>query len=941
MTDLGPMRELVIHPWSPLLRWFSGLSPAGVVNNMIDGISEIEKRIWGKSRLLNAPYPLVWHLVDTAAVTGVLWDRVLTVNQRTVITAGLGVTADHAKALAMFWAGLHDVGKATPGFQMGDDKAFKALSVDPHYAAHQDARSLRHDFAAQLALPELLKHLGYEDGAVGRRDGWSRYRVAQMLGGHHGRFRAAKSSERVLLGGGGWSEQRAALVARLHDVLGMPPPPEKVDGLAAVLLTGVIILADWLASQEHFLRQRQAVLPDVVTAETIRTVLAGLPRAVDELLVEAGLGLPILRQADFQDVFPYAPNPLQRSIIEELLPKVDGPGLLVVTAATGDGKTEAALVAARALAEVSGASGFFFALPTMATSDQMYQRVRRFAARIAGGPAAVTLLHSMSWLNADYAARATAGVAGSATVVSDDAAGTRLVAPHWLRGRKRGLLAPFAVGTIDQALLAALPTKHNALRLLGLSGKVFIVDEAHAYDEYMQKLLQCLLTWLGAAGCPVVLLSATLPSTFAARLMDAYRRGTGGPAVSQAVEYPGWAFVPAASDQEPVTISAQARAEVIVGRTIELRLDVRPVRHLDGPEVDPLDRRGVLRSVLAPLVDGGGSAAVVCNTVDEAQRTYEMVRRWAPDSVDVVLLHSRFPAWRREEITELVTGRLGKDGDRNRPLIVVATQVIEQSLDLDVDILVSDLAPMAQLLQRAGRCHRHQRGRPLWAHEPRMVVLEPHDEHGYRPPRSWGYIYAPYLLRATHLRLSGLDAITVPDDVQAHMEAIYVPGPIADPQLADEHVAYVAGGMAERQIAKLRQIPDAGNLLRLEQLSENETDELWAETRLGADSVRLICCYVEADGSQWLDPGRHRRLPDHGRLTTEEVRAVLRESVPVREGMLRGYEPPLSLPESWSANAWLSDLHVLWFPLGDAGPAPAEWDERRAWLDHNLGLVIR
>jgi CRISPR-associated endonuclease/helicase Cas3 len=136
-----------------------------------------------------------------------------------------------------------------------------------------------------------------------------------------------------------------------------------------------------------------------------------------------------------------------------------------------------------------------------------YRRVRRFAAAIAEGPAAVTLLHSMSWLNAEYEARSTAGIGGSATVASDDA-DTYVVAPDWLRGRKRGVLAHLSVGTIDQALLAALTTKHNALRMLGLSGKVFIVDEAHAYDEYMQTLLRRLLNWLGALGCPVVLLSA-------------------------------------------------------------------------------------------------------------------------------------------------------------------------------------------------------------------------------------------------------------------------------------------------------------------------------------------------------------------------------------------------------------------------------------------------
>ncbi|MFY1633601.1 CRISPR-associated endonuclease Cas3'' [Solwaraspora sp. WMMB335] len=543
----------------------------------------VDAGIWGKSRGLVRPYPLIWHLIDTAAVAGVLWDRYLAANQRRIIVEGLAVDEGHARSLIMFWAGLHDVGKAIPGFQKKHEGAFAALRRDGTYEDYRGDCSLNHDVAGQLALPELLGALGYPQ--LGRRaSGRLAYRVGQVVGGHHGRFHQTSSPHggRLQLGGGRWGRQREALVRLVHGAVGSPAPPAAVDAAACVLITGLVILADWLASQEHFLRRQLSQVPELVTVESAGAHLSALTGPAVGLVDEAGLAVPSYRAAGFADLFPHRPNALQRSVIDELLPVVDGPGLLVVTAATGDGKTEVGLEAARRLAEVCGASGFFFALPTMATSDQMYRRVREFAVRLADGPAPVTLLHSMSWLNADYEARAAVEVDELGAVVSDDPAG-HVVAPEWLRGRKRGLLAPMAVGTVDQALLAALTTKHNALRLLGLSGKVFIVDEAHSYDEYMSALLRRLLSWLGRYGCPVVLLSATLPSSQASALVRAYQEDAGVEPARVSVPYPGWTFVPAAK-ADVVTISATAREQVVAGRTMRFRLDVRPVRHATGPE---------------------------------------------------------------------------------------------------------------------------------------------------------------------------------------------------------------------------------------------------------------------------------------------------------------------------------------------------------------------
>ncbi|MEV5695326.1 CRISPR-associated helicase Cas3' [Micromonospora globbae] len=842
-----------------------------------------------------------------------------------------------------------------PGFDVSikpgagqNDMAFTALRRGGSYEDIAGDGSLRHDTAGQLAIPGLLDPLGYPQSAR-RVSGRLAYRVAQIVGGHHGCFQQTSGPHggRLQLGEGGWARQRAALVRVVHEAVGSPGPPPAMSAPVSVLITGLVILADWLASQEHFLRQQSSRVPQGTDIAVVSAHLAALAGPAAVLLDDAGLGAPSFRAAGFEDLFPHRPNALQRSIINELLPVIDGPGLVVVTAATGDGKTEAALVAARRLAEVCGAHGFFFALPTMATSDEMYRRVRAFAAKLAAGPAPVTLLHSMSWLNAEYEARAAGGIGDPGAVVSDDPS-RDVVATEWLRGRKRGLLAPMAVGTVDQALLAALTTKHNALRLLGLSGKVFVVDEAHAYDDYMTSLLRRLLNWLGAYGCPVVLLSATLPSSQAATLVRAYEEGAGVEPTKVAVPYPGWAFVPTTRKRDPVSISPPARDALVSGRSVKFALDVRPVRHLDGPACNPADRRVVVREALTPVAKHGGCAAVVCNTVNDAQETYRVLRDWAPRGVEVMLLHSRFPARRREEITAEITGRLGRDGDRSQSTIVVATQVIEQSLDLDFDLLVTDLAPMAQLLQRAGRCHRHIRPRPPWAERPRVVVLDPRGPGGIEhvKPAAWGNVYARYLLRATHLRLEGIDSITVPHEVQDHVEAVYVPQPIRhDPVLSAEYDEYRAEAIAARGTAELGVIPEPAEVSDLVALSQTETPEWRASTRLGAESDRLLCCYLDSDGGQWLDPQQRHPLPragsgPGGRFTNEEVRTVLEETIPVRAGLLEGYEPPAALPTSWSDNGWLKNLRPLWFPIFPAGPAPAVWGRRLAHLDEELGLVI-
>jgi CRISPR-associated endonuclease/helicase Cas3 len=767
----------------------------------------------------------------------------------------------------------------------------------------------------------------------------------------------------------------------VFDLLGAPVAPAGIEGAAAVLLTGLVILADWLVSQEHYLRRRQCGLE-----ESLKDHFARSCADAAGLVGEAGL-LPVAAERlGFAEAYGIAgkPNPLQRSVAEELSAflvrrgrscgDVAGRagGILLVTAAPGDGKTETALEAERILSQRFGTRGFVFLLPTMATSDQMYQRVSGVVARQAGGEAGLTLTHSMAWLNSAYTddepgGRRVLTCEGEEDGVSGAVRREVDMRPRrWLRGAKRPLLAQFAVGTVDQALMAVLPVRHNALRLLALSNKTFIVDEAHAYDPYMQVLLGRLLNWLGRFGVPVVLLSATLPTSVSDRLIKEYLQGTKAMPASRlrkrsfTAPYPGWLYVDGA-DGECAEISSQRQAEQTAARSAELTVQVEPVVH--GERGAELNRLKVIERLLAPVLgSAGGCALVVCNTVAEAQDTYDRLKDLAARrgcaAGEVQLLHARFPGDEREARTRSVTQGLGRSGARPLRRIVVATQVVEQSLDLDADMVISDLAPLALLLQRAGRCWRHEawwaahgrpqgRERPQWAGVPRLVVLDP-VAAGQGVPRQWGEVYAEFLLRATSevLAKRGDKPVRVPEDVQALVEDVHGHQAEAfcwdDPAQSAAYSAYKGTQNAARSVGDLVVIPRARSVGALNGLHhlEGAEDEWEAATRLGADAVRLLCVYTQTSGAVTLDPAGHQPLPGTAEaLTPADVRAVMARTIPVNADWLQGEREAHRAPEQWLEHPMLGDLVVLRQPVKDGTVQPVAVRGKRIHLDQERGLV--
>ena len=885
----------------------------------------VDARLIGKQRGLTRPYPVIFHLLDTAAVAGVLWNVLVPMPSRERFANELGLAVADARALFMFMAGAHDFGKIAPSFQhniLSKGELTRLGYPGPDLSAGE----IKHAYGTQLLLPRMLVEWGFP-GAGKRATRSLAHWVGQLLGGHHGVFSRAErdwerhpvSCAKVNCGDGPWDDQRTHHIEELRRITdAMKVPSRPLDAAATVQWCGLIILADWLASQSTFIENRMSTGGWDVSPAGLDEHFVQVTSEAPGIVADAGLGPAQLKCDAFSVVFPEIekPYPLQTSVAEGLPPLVTGPGLVLITAPMGDGKTETGLYAATVLAQVTGAHGICFALPTMATTDKMHPRLQNFVGSNASGARPVTLSHSLAFLSRDggVVPEVESGIATSGVDASD-----------WLHGRHRPLWANYSTCTIDQLLTGVLPVRYNVLRLAALLGKTLIIDEAHAYGPWMHRLLERLLEWCGAMQVPVVLMSATLTGRTAASLVQAYRRGCGhtdAPTIEP--RYPGWLFVDAG------TGVVSTPEEVGTVRQQQLSVDLVPVRS------DSMDERTVvLEERLSPIRDEGGCAMVVCGTVAAAQETWERLCEWAGDGMDVRLLHSRFPAWRREQVTDECQAAYGKHYlDSPRPAsILVTTSIVEMSVDFDFDLVITDLAPLAMLLQRAGRQWRHDRKqRPEWAGtHPTLVVLEPVNESGQlSPPPEWKSIYPRAQLRrsAESLRLLDGRAISIPDDVQDMIDRAYAEDFVdrgkeaareegADwlAALDEEDMAELGDKLAQQILADQIMIKSPDSASDLSVLSGGDSAELVLSdlitTRLGADSQRIVCLYHFANGTVSLRADQSVPVPGlTGRsLNENDIKTIMSHTIPVPSNWIRDRDT--TLPNAWQERALTKHLVVL------------------------------
>ena len=821
---------------------------------------------WGKARPNVAAsarcHLLPYHSLDVAAVGLVALQRMPALSA--LFCQQLGMAPAALQSWVAFWLALHDLGKFAESFQSQCPDVFQQLRGRPPNPGKP--YTARHDSLGWLFWHAVLRDRVIDEAWFGPRsldladglDAWAR-----ACTGHHGQ----PPTE-----GGYWGQHfdpqqdRPAALAFADSMRQLLLPQGVIDGIAAMdpshflaasdslswWLAGLAVLADWLGSNTaFFVYQDQAMALGDYWAHALRQ--AELALAASGVLPTAAVAaLP------FGDLFSHipAPSPLQQWAAQA--PLATGPQIHLLEDVTGAGKTEAAVMLTHRLMASGGADGFFIALPTMATANAMYGRIAEVYGRLFADQPSLVLAHGQRDLVGAFAATVLPPSAPEHDARQlDDSASVRCTA--WLADHnKRALLSPAGVGTIDQVLLAVLHSKHQSLRLLGLLRKVLVIDEVHACDIYMQNLLEVLLTFHARAGGSAILLSATLPGRMKQALLAAFAKG-----LDQRVplaEPEGYPLVTSWSGAHPDCLS---QVRVATRADVQRRVQVRSSD----------DTEEVTAAIRAALADGR-CVCWVRNTVADALVAFAQFQpELAPDHL--LLFHARFALRDRLEMEERVLATFGRHstGAQRAGRLLIATQVVEQSLDVDFDLLVTDLAPIDRVVQRAGRLRRHrraadgtpltdastpdQRGVPwLWVLTPPWTEEPAADWYKAAFPKA-AAVYEHHgqnWLSARALRGAagvGQGSFTMPDDARRLIEGVFGADAEIPPGLDANAVAVLGQGYADQSQAQM-------NTLKLAPGYRRGGIDWWAEaktpSRLGEASSNVTLARWQ-DGAlrPWVD----------------------------------------------------------------------------------------
>lgn len=866
--------------------------------------------LWGKTTEGNPSsfHPLLFHLLDVANVARIMWNECLPPAIHRRLAKGLNLTEREAGGLIPVLAGLHDIGKASPPFQRKSEEGRQRLQ-SIGFRFPNTISDVPHGEISAFIVDRLLN-----DGTLARYDRQATDAIARIIGGHHGIFPEPNrnTGADINIGDGAWDSARKELARLLVDLLGLEMPTaigSVSDSGIIPLLAGFISVADWLGSSErHFSPSSGTNIDGYLTLSRSRA---------EQVLTSTGW-LPQPRQPDqaksFREIFQFEPKPMQQAVVD-IADLAEGPYLLIVEEQMGGGKTEAALFCADRT-RLRQKTGFYIALPTQATSNAMFTRVRDDY--LHDEP--LHLIHGNARLMDGFQPMDQASECGRSI-------DSLLEVESWFTARKRPLLAPFGVGTVDQSLMAVLQTKHWFVRLFGLAGKTVIFDEVHAYDVYMTDILMRLIRWLAELGCTVVVLSATLPKERRRELVRAFSG-------DESLEWDEYAY-------PRLTVYERHQA-----RSIQLAPKESRTIHLSRKNGDPAD---LPRTVRESLPDGG-CGVVICNTVLRAQEAFRVLRDELSDW-DVYLFHARFTTARRREIEDEVLRLFGKDGcHRPKRAILVATQVVEQSLDIDFDWMASDFAPVDLLLQRAGRMWRHDRSqRPV--DKPVMTLLCGGDTE--RPDFGKSkYVYDEYVLLRSWISLYNKETISIPDEIESLVESVYQDeGDSVQSNLEE----LLEKARRKSELKRLEDETKARNVLityprrpsivlskfnadLADDEDPNVHDSIRAATRLGRPSITLICLEERQERLYPVSGGRVESVDLAAKPDTPTVRRLLESSVSVSTSpLVRALKTPTpeNCPLAWRRNAHLRHARLAIFSNG-----VAEISGTSLRLSDDIGLEI-
>lgn len=716
--------------------------------------------------------PLWMHLRDTAEIIKKIIKKWVPFS--TITSAGL--SEDEFEVAAIFLAAVHDIGKATSYFQSLITKDIP----DQRYDIEKKGFIINDEYLNRGKTPhayvgeEILKKVNNDQD----RNKLNAY--ASVIGAHHGKpqeeqyicgaikidyfedyktnifGKEDKNEEKK------WENVWKSIIEDAYIISGIKSFADlpDINLQAQTILSALVIMADWMASNQYYFplidNECFIALNDVDYKKRIDIAWEkfAFPERWESEICK-------MNENIFEERFQFVPNEVQKTFYS-IVNEVKNPGLFILEAQMGVGKTEAALAAAELLANKRDASGIFFGLPTQATSNGLFPRMIEWAKNVSDETVnSVCLAHGSAELNDAYQQYEFKGD----SVVSEDIYDSGLEVHPWFKGNKKSLLADFVIGTVDQFLLASLKRKHYMLRHLGLSNKIVIIDECHAYDAYMNEYMLASLRWMGAYGVPVIMLSATLPKDRRVKFIEEYSKY----------------YVKCVMDEKPKDINKPKDWDKndnyplftwtdglsIYQKSLDLKSENKII------SVSYVNNIEMMLERINKKLQKGGCACIIANTVKRAQEIYDIAKGLL-DGYKLILYHAQYimPDRLKKE-NELLDAMGKKSNSRKRDrVILIGTQVLEQSLDYDADIMVTQLCPIDLLFQRMGRLHRHNRIRPDDLKKPELIVLKADDENIY--DEGTKKIYGDFLLNRTYeILLQNKNKVSIPSDISPLVQKVY------------------------------------------------------------------------------------------------------------------------------------------------------------------------
>ena len=880
--------------------------------------------LWAKKKRIDGDYywlPLYIHLEDTAYIAGLLWEHWLSEGVKEDIYENINKTIpideDYPKQLAMFLGYTHDLGKCSANFEFKktfpSDPDLDLVILDKLRTGGFDfvsgsGKNIRHNLISEY----ILNKKGLNQS------------VSVILGAHHGyptsinalqsldeyKYEVYQSNDKTSVLYKNWDKLHDYFIEKALDLSGFTDFSDIVilPESTQVIYSGLLILADWIASNEKY-------FPLIPIDD-----FCGSKNRIEEGFISWQNDKanpwdpkPCDTSKMYEERFNFKPRKDQE-ILTDLVKKIKEPGLLIYEATTGSGKTEAALIAAEIMAEKSRRSGLFFALPSQATSNGIFLRMKEWLNNLSSlekGNMALRLIHGKASLNDEFTS-----IKPSSNIYEEDE--YRVSVNSYFAGNKLSILDDFTVGTIDQLLLMALKQKHLMLRHLGFSNKVVVIDEAHAYSTYMNIYLDQALKWLGAYKVPVIILSATLPIKRRNELIKAYLLGQNKK--SKDIEKP----MDFETEKSYPLVSFTDGNKIIQFKDFEKTSS----RKFEIIKLNKNDSENIAERIRKDS-KSGGVFGIIVNTVKRCQSlAKQLIELFGEDKVEI--LHSSFISTERIEKENNLLKTIGKNGKRPVFKIIIGTQVIEQSLDIDFDVLYTDLAPMDLLIQRMGRLHRHKETkRPKNFLNPKVYVM---DSVSYDFDEGSTHVYQKYILMRTEFYLPS--EIFIPKDVSDLVQKVYSDTDIEIEEpykkvYDDYKINYQSYKKNKESQAKTFALANPKHNVRTDKTirqwleNSNNIAELSetkgaCEVRDSADSIELICLQEKDSGYGYF--GDENAL---GKLDNKIAKKIAKHTIKLPTGMSYGenLDKYINILENYYVK-YLKD-----------------WD-KYSWLKGNLAIIF-